>query len=142
MIKLDWTLLVQLAIFLSFIAYLNFMLLRPMGAYLERRKRTIEGMRSTGGEQVQELEQAHGEYSRKIAAAREDLLTQRSAARKEATDIQSSLLEEARKEANDELSRGEAELAGNFAAARSTLESQARALASQISEKILGRACQ
>lgn len=142
MIKLDWTLLVQLAIFLAFVVYLNAMLLRPMGAYLERRRRTIDEQRSSGSDQDGELEGLRTDYSRRIAAARDEMLSQRSDARKEAMTIQSSILEEARKEANAELVKGEGELAGDITAARGILDGQARSLAALISEKILGRACQ
>lgn len=142
MIKLDWTLLVQLAIFLAFVVYLNAMLLRPLGAYLERRRRTIDEQRSSGSDQDGELDGLQSDYTRKISAARDEMLSQRSDARKEAMAIQSSILEEARKEANAELVKAEGELAGDIAAARVTLDTQARSLAGQISEKILGRACQ
>ena len=141
MIKLDWTLLVQLAIFLAFVVYLNAMLLRPMGAYLERRRRTIDEQRSSGSDQDGELEGLQSDYSRKISAARDDMLSQRSEARKEAMAIQNSILDEARKEANAELVKAESELAGDITSARGTLDTQARSLAALISEKILGRAC-
>jgi len=142
MIKLDWTLLVQAAIFLSFLVYLNVYLLRPLRRYLERRQETIEGLRAAGGDQEAELETLQSEYSRKIAGAHDELLSQRSAARKEMMDIQSSLIEEARKEAHLELSRAEDELAGEVRKARETLAAESRALASMISSKILGRAFQ
>ncbi len=139
MISLDWTLLVQIAIFLSFVAYLNAFLLRPMGQYLERRKNTIASLRSSGGDSDTELETIQAEYSRKITAVREELLAQRSSARKEMVDIQNSLLDEARKDSHRELSRAEDELDREVAAARDALGQQARALASEISTKVMGR---
>jgi F-type H+-transporting ATPase subunit b len=142
MINIDATFFVQLAIFLAFVFYLNAVLIRPMGAYLDRRKRTIEEQRSSGSEQDTELEDLQSGYTRRITAARDEMLSRRSEARKEAMTIQNSLLDEARKEANAELAKAEKELAGDITAARGTLETQARTLAALISEKILGRACQ
>lgn len=142
MISLDATFFVQLAIFLAFVFYLNSMLIRPMGAYLDRRKRTIEEQRSSGSDQDTELEELQSDYGRRISAARDEMLSRRTESRKEAMAIQNSILDEARKEANVELDKAEAELAGDIAAARGTLDSQARTLAALISEKVLGRACQ
>ena len=51
MISLDWTLFVQMAIFLAFMVYLNNFLLKPLAAYVARRKKTIEGLQESGGEQ-------------------------------------------------------------------------------------------
>lgn len=141
MISLDWTLLVQLAIFLAFVAYLNIFLLRPMSRYLERRKRTIEEHRSTGGEQDAELESLRRDYEQKLDTAHEAMLSQRTGARKGAVEIQNSILEEAKKEAYQELTRAEGDLRKEASAARDKLADDGGALASLISSKILGRAC-
>ena len=142
MISLDCTLLVQMAIFLAFVAYLNIFLLRPMARYLERRKTTIEHLRSSGSDQDSSLENMQRSYREKIDAAHDDLLAQRTAARKEALDLQNSILEEAKRDAGAELERAEGELAKEASAARERLSAEIRALASSISHKVLGRACQ
>jgi len=141
MIKLDWTLLVQLAIFLSFVTYLNVFLLQPMARYLARRKETLEQQRTTGGSKDAALEKLQKAYSDKVNDAREEMFSQRTAARKETMGIQSGILEEARQDANKELLAGEMEIAKEIAAAREKLSQDARTLASSISTKILGRAC-
>jgi F-type H+-transporting ATPase subunit b len=142
MIKLDWTLFVQLAIFLAFVAYLNFFLLRPMAAYLARRKETIEQNRFKGGGQDTDLEKLRKEYSDKMNAAREEMLAQRSAARREAMDLQNSMLEEAKRDAGRDLAAAETDLQKEIAAAKERLSLESRALAAAISTKILGRPCQ
>jgi F-type H+-transporting ATPase subunit b len=142
MIKLDWTLLVQLAIFLSFVAYLNVALLQPMARYLTRRKETLEQQRTSGGSKDAELEKLQREYSEKVNAAREEMLARRTAARKETMSAQNSLLEAARKDAGRVLEAAEAELAAEIAAAKERLGRDSRSLAASISTKILGRACQ
>lgn len=142
MIDLDWTLFVQMAIFLAFMVYLNAFLLKPLAAYLARRKATIEGLRESGGEQDATLEAIQKDYTLKLNEAHDDMLAQRTAARKEALDLQQSLLEEAKKESYQELSKGESELKQEVVSARQALEREARALATAISGKILGRACQ
>ena len=142
MIKLDWTLLVQLAIFLSFVAYLNFALLQPMARYLARRKDTLEQQRSSGGNRDADLENLRKEYFEKVNGAREDMLSRRTAARRETLTVQNGILEEARKDANGELEAAEADLAKEIVAAKERLSRDSRALAASISTKVLGRACQ
>jgi len=142
MIDLDWTLFVQMAIFLAFMVYLNTFLLKPLAAYVARRKETIEGLRDSGGEQDAALEAIQKDYTLKLNEAHDKMLAQRTAARKEAIDLQQSILEEAKKESYQELSKGESELKTEAASARQNLEQEARALATAISGKILGRACQ
>ncbi len=141
MIKLDWTLLVQLAIFLSFVAYMNFALLKPMARYLARRKATLEQQQSSGGTRDAELEKLQKEYSEKVNGAREEMLAQRTAARNETMNTQNDLLEEARTDANGEFEAAQADLAKEIAAARERLDRDSRSLATSISTKILGRAC-
>jgi len=142
MINLDYTVLVQMAIFLAFVFYLNTFLLRPLGSYLRRRKETIENFRAAGGDQDSTLERLQKDYRQKIDAAREAMLEQRTTAKKEAVDIQNSILDEAKKEAGQELSTAEAELAGDAAAARQRLSEESSALAAMITEKVLGRVVQ
>ena len=84
MIDLDWTLFVQMAIFLAFMVYLNAFLLKPLSAYVARRKETIEGLRDSGGEQDAALEAIQKDYTHKLNEAHDEMLAQRTAARKEA----------------------------------------------------------
>jgi F0F1-type ATP synthase membrane subunit b/b' len=70
------------------------------------------------------------------------MLEQRTMAKKEAVDIQNSIIDEAKKEAGQELSRAEAELSKDAAAARERLSDESSALAAMITEKVLGRVVQ
>lgn len=142
MINLDYTVLVQMAIFLAFVLYFNTFLLKPLGSYLRRRKDTIENLRASGGDQETTLERLQKDYRQKIDAAREAMLEQRTTAKKEAVDIQNSILDEAKMEAGQELNRAEAELAKDAAAARQRLSDESSALAAMITEKVLGRVVQ
>jgi len=142
MINLDYTVLVQMAIFLAFVLYLNTFLLKPLGSYLRRRKDTIENLRASGGDQETTLERLQKDYRQKIDAAREAMLEQRTTAKKEAVNIQNSILDEAKMEAGQELNRAEAELAKDAAAARQRLSDESSALAAMITEKVLGRVVQ
>ena len=140
MIALDGTLFVQMAIFLAFTIFLNSALLKPMARYLARRSEGKEKPLAEAARDEESFERIHSEYLQKISSAKEKILEQRSAARKEAMDIHQGMLDEARKEAFLEVGKAESELQKEIAGARETLRSESLAIASALHMKILSRA--
>ena len=140
MLDINWTFLTQLGFFLAFMAIVNLLLFRPMRVYLARRQRTIDNLRATAGGSESALSEISAEYTRKIAAAREENLSCRADVRKEALREQKAMLDEARRQAILTVDAAEDDLAKEVAAARAHLEGETRALAAAISAKVLGRA--
>jgi F0F1-type ATP synthase membrane subunit b/b' len=140
MLDINWTFLVQLGFFLAFMLIVNLLLFRPMRLYLARRQRTIDNLKATAGGSESELAQLSSEYTRRIAAAREENLTCRSDVRKQALAEQRAAIDEAKRQAILTVDAAEDDLAKEVAAARAHLEREARALAAAISAKVLGRA--
>jgi F-type H+-transporting ATPase subunit b len=140
MLDINWTLLVQLGFFLAFMAIVNLFLFRPMRTYLAHRQRTIDNLKATAGGSESALAEIAGEYTRKIAAAREENLACRADVRKQALAEQKAALDEARRQAILTVDAAEDDLAKEVAAARSHLERETRVLAAAISAKVLGRA--
>lgn len=139
MLDINWTFLAQLGFFLAFMAIVNLFLFRPMRAYLARRQRTIDNLKATAGGSESALTEIAAEYTRKIAAAREENLSCRADVRKQALAEQKSTLDEARRQAILTVDAAEDELAKEVAAARAHLERETRTLAAAISVKVLGR---
>jgi F0F1-type ATP synthase membrane subunit b/b' len=140
MLDINWTLLVQLGFFLAFMAIINLFLFRPMRTYLAHRQRTIDNLKATAGGSESALAEIAGEYTRKIAAAREENLACRADVRKQALAEQKATLDEARRQAILTVDAAEDDLAKEVAAARAHLERETRVLAAAISIKVLGRA--
>jgi F-type H+-transporting ATPase subunit b len=140
MLDINWTFLTQLGFFLAFMAIVNLFLFRPMRAYLARRQRTIDNLKATAGGSESALADITAEYSRKIAAAREEILAGRADVRKKTLAEQKSTLDEARRQAILTIDAAEDDLAKEVAAGRAHLERETRALAAAISAKVLGRA--
>ena len=140
MLDINWTFLTQLGFFLAFMAIVNLFLFRPMRAYLARRQRTIDNLKATAGGSESALSEIAAEYTRKIAAAREENLSCRADVRKQALAEQKTCLDEARRQAILAVDAAEDDLAKEVAAARAHLERETRALAAAISAKVLGRA--
>ena len=139
MLDINWTFLTQLGFFLAFMAIVNLFLFRPMRAYLARRQRSIDNLKATAGGSSAALAEISGDYTRKVAAAREENLSCRADVRKQALSEQKTLLDEARRQAILMVDAAEDDLAKEVAAARAHLESETRALAAAISAKVLGR---
>lgn len=140
MLDINWTFLAQLGFFLAFMAIVNLLLFRPMRAHLARRQRTIDNLKANAGGSESALAEISVEYTRKIAAAREENLSCRADVRKQALDAQRTALAEARRQAILYVDAAEDDLKKEVAAARTYLETETRALAAAISVKVLGRA--
>ncbi len=78
MLDINWTFIAQLGFFLTFMAIVNLLLFRPMRAYLARRQRTIDNLKATAGGSESALVEISAEYTRRIAAAREEILIGRA----------------------------------------------------------------
>ena len=114
-------------------------LFRPRRAYLARRRRTIDNLKANAGGSETALAELSAEYTRKLAAARDENLTCRADVRKEALAEQRALIEEAKRQAILTVDAAEDELAKEVAAAREHLRAQMRALSDGITAKVLGR---
>ena len=139
MLDINWTFFTQLGFFLAFMAIVNLFLFRPMRAYLARRQRTIDNLKATAGGSESALSEISAEYTRKIAAAREENLSRRAEVRKQALAEQKTALDEAKRQAILTVDAAEDDLAKEVAAARGHLHSETRALATAIASKVLGR---
>ena len=140
MLDINWTFFTQLGFFLAFMVIVNLFLFRPMRAYLARRQRTIDNLKATAGGSESALSEISAEYTRKIAAAREENLSRRAEVRKQILAEQKTVLDEAKRQAILAVDAAEDDLSKEVAAARSHLQRETRALAASISTKILGRA--
>ena len=139
MLDINWTFLVQLGFFLAFMLIVNLFLFRPMRAYLARRRRTIDNLKANAGGSEAALAELAAEYTRKVAAAREENLSCRADVRKEALAEQRALIEEAKRQAILTVDAAEDELKQEVEAVRAHLRSEIRALTDGITAKVLGR---
>ena len=139
MLDINWTFFSQLGFFLAFMAIVNLFLFRPMRAYLARRQRTIDNLKSTAGGSESALSEISAEYTRKFTAAREVILSGRADVRKQALAEQKTVLDEAKRQAILTVDAAEDDLAKEVAAARAHLQRETRALATAIAAKVLGR---
>lgn len=140
MIKVDWTLGLQIFNFLVLLFLLNTVLYRPLLAILAKRKETIEGDHGRARGLQQQIDEKMASYQEQLQAARikgnEERTTLRAAAAKDEAEI----LGAARQVATEKLQQLKVRVAGEAEQARTALRSDVDALAHQVASRILGRA--
>lgn len=138
--ELNATLLLQLALFLGLLAWLSNVLFAPMSKVFDERERRIDGaadealaMRAGANEKAQLIEE-------KLAGAQADARVQLNALREQGLKKQRELVETARVKSQARLDTARGELAEAAQSARTDLEKDAEKIASEIVERVLGRA--
>ncbi len=138
--ELNATLLIQLAIFLGLLAWLANVLFAPMGKVFDERERRIDGaadeaveMRAGADEKAHLIDQKLAEAQAGARIALNDL-------REKGLAKQRDIVEAARVKSQAKLDEAHGTLAEKAEAARKDLHADAEKIASDIVEKVLGRA--
>jgi F-type H+-transporting ATPase subunit b len=135
----DGTLFLHIAIILIMIFVLNRTLFRPINRILENRERHTHGRTGEARELLQRVEEKMSQYERSLRETRIEsyrLLEQRRA---EAIDKRQHKLEAMRTEIGDLVGEQKETIRRQAEAARTSLEDEARQVASSVSAHILGR---
>jgi F-type H+-transporting ATPase subunit b len=139
MIELDWTLFVQILNFLVLVFLLNMVLFRPIRKIIRDRQARLamfeEDISGLGNNRQGIL----GDVDEQLTAARREGLGLRENLRLEGSQVESSLLEQVKKEVDAEWTKVEAKIKKDVAKAREALRTQAQDFAASLATKILGR---
>jgi F-type H+-transporting ATPase subunit b len=139
LITINFTLLVQLANFLILLVVLNFLLFKPVLRILDERERVVK--EST--ELKEKLGELTGknieEYESKLLSAKQEARGIRAAERSEALAGFKRTIQEARLAGTGELEAARKQIATQAENSRKTLMDEARTLAGDIAETLVGR---
>jgi F-type H+-transporting ATPase subunit b len=139
MIEIDWTLGVQLVTFLALVLLLNLVLFRPIRQALKNRQAKIGAQEADINFMETQGQEVAGEIKDKLAAARREGAGARETLKQEGSEAEAALLEDVKREADQEWSRVEKKIKEDVALARKALEAQAKSFAQALASKILGR---
>lgn len=132
----DWTIFVQLGVFLSTLVVLNFLVFRPVLRIIDRRRTFTDDARADAEQKNAEAARLEDERSRSITAAIREGEVLRdgkvAASRKEAEAI----VAEARESAKRLLDSTEISIESSEEAARSIISREAEGLAEEIANRI------
>lgn len=139
MIDIDWTLGALLINFLVLVFLLNMVLFRPIRKALKDRQARLDAQAADINLMETQGQGLASEIKDKLVAARKEGTGAREAMKQEGAAAETSLLEEAKREADLEWSRVEQKIKGDMARAREALKAQAQSFAQLLASKILGR---
>lgn len=140
MIKIDWTLGLQIANFVLLLFIMNTVLYRPVRAILAKRKETIDGDHGRARDLQQQVEEKMARYQEQLQAARLKGNEARAALRASAAKDEAEMLGAAHAVAAERLQQIKAQVADEAGQAREVLRRDAELLANQAASRILGRA--
>jgi len=142
MVELNSTVWIQMANFLVLILILNFLLFKPVLQIIGKRNKKIEESREEVTSLDETIERKITQYEEKIRQARAEAAIQRDAVKDEGTEQGKEIIGTVRDEISQKLEGFKAQLQKETDAARDSLREQTRAIAAEISEKVLGRGVQ
>lgn len=140
MIKVDWTLGLQIINFLILLFVLNVLLYRPLRELLGKRKGAIDGGHARARELQQSIDDKMARYQEQLQVARLQGNEERAVLRAAALKDEAQIVAEAHASASERLQQIKDRVAAEAGQARQQLRGDAEVLAGQVAARILGRA--
>jgi F0F1-type ATP synthase membrane subunit b/b' len=139
LIDIDWTVVLQLGLFLVVAFVSSRLLFRPYLKMRDDRSAGIEGARDEATRLSAEADARLTRYQSQLEAARVRAQDERRKMRSEAAERQRQVTDRARADAGGALDEAKARIREETEAARAKLLPQAQQLAGEIAETLLGR---
>jgi F-type H+-transporting ATPase subunit b len=139
LIDIDFTVVIQLGLFLILFAVANKLLFQPYLALRQRRKDGIEGARAEAERMTAQADAKLADYEKQLAVARSRANDEGRKVRAEAAGHEKEVTDKARAEAQKAIDEATDKMRTETEAARLQLLPQANGIARQIASKLLGR---
>jgi F-type H+-transporting ATPase subunit b len=135
----DITALWVIALLLICVFVLNTLIFKPILAVSESRAKAVRDARELAASAAQKATEASATFDRTLASARAEVYGQMDEARRTALAKRAAIMAETKQETERALHDATTRLADQAAAARTSLERDAAALAGDIVGRVLGR---
>lgn len=135
----DITALWVIALLMICVFVLNTLIFKPILAMSESRAKAVRDARELAASAAQKATDASATFDRTLAAARAEVYGQMDEARRTAMAKRAAIMAETKQETERALLDATTRLADQAAAARTSLERDAAALAGDIVGRVLGR---
>jgi len=139
MISIDYSLVVQIVLFLILWSILRRVLFGPVGRLMAERERRTEGSQAEARSLMEEGQELQARYDAAIAQARAEGEAIKSEIREEAQKARNVILSQGRDVATQKIQEIREEVRKELEAARRVAATNAEALAQEMAEKVLGR---
>lgn len=139
MISLDYSVIVQIFLFLLFWFLMDRIIFKPFLALLDERDRRTEGSKAEAAQLVEQAERLRSEYESGLAKAQKEGEAVKEAIITEGRRVRESYLAQARNEAEAILKRTRDEIRIELERGQKLAVQEAETIARLMTEKILGR---
>ena len=139
MISIDYSLVVQIVLFLILWSILRRVLFGPVGRLMAERERRTDGAHAEARSMAEEGKALQERYDSAIAQARAEGEAIKSEIREEAQKARNVILSQGRDAATQKIQEIREEVRKELEAARRVASTNADALAQEMAEKVLGR---
>lgn len=142
MLKIDSTLLIQIANFLLLLFFLNIFLYRPIRRILSQRHDETSSLKKTIEDYDDRSEQNERGIEEGVVQARKEGYEKKENLKGQALDEEKAILQEAGSSVEEKKDKADKELGSKIADVRKILEEQVAGFSQELAEKILGRSIQ
>ncbi len=139
MINLDYTLLIQAAIFIVFVLLINQFMFRPVVRLLERRKEATTGAQEKALSLQEKAEREAALLEEKLAQARQEAALERDRVKKKVLEEQKQYLERARRAIEKDIPALREKALEEAKKVEDSLKKGMGPFAEKIAAKVLGR---
>lgn len=136
----DKSLLIIFVLFILFVVVMNYILFKPISKVLDERESLTSGAAAEARAAARQYQTRLANYEDAIRQARAESYRKLEQQRAAALEERRKLLENAKADADAEIVKAKTQIAAEATTARTSLETEARQIAEQISRTVLGRA--
>lgn len=139
MISVNFTVLIQMGLFLTLMIILNKFVFKPMVTLLEERERRIKDPGSDAKGMEAEVEKMRLQYEATLNDTKLKAIEERNKLRKEGTDLEQDIVKGAYRTSEEIMSEIRGRIEKETNAAREALRAEVKSLSSNVATKLLGR---
>ena len=142
MLKIDFSLFVQIANFLLLLLLMNIFLFKPIRKILARRKEEINSLEGTIEGYQNRSDQDEKGIEEGTILARKEGHKEKETLKGQGLELEKGVLQKASSSAEEKIGNAKQEIENKIADVRKTLEDQVASFSEELAEKILGRSIQ
>jgi F-type H+-transporting ATPase subunit b len=139
MLKLDYSVFIQIANFLILIFILNIVLYRPIRKILGQRKHEMSTLQSTTEEYQGRAAHSAEQLEENRVGARREGYKKKEEIRAEGLELEKKIYQETMSSAGDSIERARAEMQRQMGEVRQSLQAEVGVFSRELAEKVLGR---
>jgi F-type H+-transporting ATPase subunit b len=139
MLKIDYTLIIQIINFLILLFILNIILYKPIRKILGRRQEEVSVSEETISDLLERSSRVAEELEQNTAAARKDGFKEKEDSKNEGRQEEAKMVQNAVDSVSEKIAKAREETERNMAGLRQSLEKEVSLFSSELAEKILGR---